>query len=49
MKLRQRLLGNRKGEVKRDEMVWLIGDMESKALDVETWAESYALIIQESR
>lgn len=44
MKLRQRLLGTKKGEVTLDETIWLIGDVESKESDVETLAESYALI-----
>jgi hypothetical protein len=47
MKLRQILLGNKKGEAQLDEMVWLIGDMESKVLDVETWAEWYVLAVYE--
>jgi len=47
MKLKQILLGSKKGEVKLDETVWLISDMESKALDVETCAESYVLIVYE--
>ena len=39
----------KKGEVKLDETVWLIGDTESKESDIETWAESYALIVHESQ
>jgi hypothetical protein len=47
MKLRQTLLGTKKDEVKLDETVWLIGDMESMESDVETRAELYALIVHE--
>jgi len=40
MKLKQFLFRSEKGEVKLDETVWLIGDMESKDSDVETLVES---------